>query len=75
MLVKCFIENIERITTIKNPICFPNISKYTSESLLRKLGDIIKVVGSDLDFIIEEMVHKREREITGLWYIGGYIVH
>ena len=35
----------------------------------------MKLVESNLDFVIEEMVHKRESEITGLWYIGGYIVH
>ena len=44
---------------MKNPICFPNISKYTSKLLLKKLGDIMKVVGLNLDFSIEEKVQRR----------------
>ena len=57
---------------MKNPIYFQNISKYESKLLLKKLGDIIKVVGSNLDFSIE-MVQwdgpkKRKRNNWSLVY-------
>ena len=74
ILEKCFIEKNQNIITIKNQICFQNISKYTSKLSAKKLGYIIKAVGSNMDFSIEEKVQKREREMTGHQQIGSYIV-
>lgn len=74
ILEKCFIENNQNIININNQICLQNISKYTFKLLPKKLGDIIKVVGSNMDFSTEEKVQKREREMTGHQQIGSYIV-
>ena len=77
--IEVFYRNYLKNVVLQNQIYFPNVNKYTSRSLLMKLGDIIKVEVSNIGISITEdspkSVSESERELAGLQYIGGYIVH
>ena len=73
--IEVFYRNFEKFGLAKSKY-IPNVDKYTSRLLLRKLGDIIKVEVSNISINIKEDGPKSvsERELASLQYIGDYIV-
>ena len=74
--IEFFYRNYLKNVVLQNQIYFPNVDN-TSRLLLMKLGDIIKVEVSNISISITEDGPKgvSERELAGLQYIEGYIVH